>query len=207
MGVVTTPFVKICGLSTPESVDCAVAHGADAIGLVFAPESPRFVSPLQAAELARRVPESVETVGVFRRQDIDEVIETARAAGITTIQFHGYEPYEYVQRAKAEGFSVMRAFAVDEYASLSDEDRELWDAERLLIDAVEPGSGVPFDAEQLRSTPAGWWLLAGGLTPQNVASLTSSLDAAGVDVSSGVESARGVKSTELIIAFLEAAHA
>lgn len=202
----TTPFVKICGLSTPESVDCAVGAGADAVGFVFSPGSPRFVTPEQVRDLVARVPAGVETVGVFRKQPIDEVIDTARAAGVQTIQFHGYEPHEDLQRAKAEGFHVLRAFAIDEYTGLSPQARELWDAERLLIDAVEPGGGVPFDPDALPSGgPSGWWLLAGGLTADNVAGLIERLHPSGVDVSSGVESQRGVKSLERIAAFLAAA--
>ena len=199
------PFVKICGLSTPESVDAAVAAGADALGFVFA-KSVRQVSAAQASELRSRVPDGVETVGVFRKQPIDEVIATARAAGIATIQFHGYEPLADVERARAEGFRTLRAFGVDEYAGLNDGERETWGTERLLVDAVEPGGGVPFDPEQLeRGMPEGFWLLAGGLTPGNVAGLVKRLRPSGVDVSSGVESSRGVKSLDLIAEFVAAA--
>ena len=199
------PFVKICGLSTRQSVDTAVRAGADALGFVFA-DSVRRVTAAQAHELVSRVPDGVETVGVFRAQPIEEVIATAKAAGVSTVQFHGYEPFADVQRARDEGFRTLRAFGVDEYAALSDDEREQWSSERLLVDAVEPGGGVPFDPDQLdRGTPPGWWLLAGGLTPQNVAGLVEQLRPSGVDVSSGVESSRGVKSLELIAAFLAAA--
>lgn len=198
-------FVKICGLSTAESVDCAVRGGADAIGFVFA-ESVRKVTAEQARELAARAPENVETVGVFRKQPIDEVLATAKAAGVSTIQFHGHEPYEDVQRAQAEGFRTLRAFGIDELTGLDDESREQWRAERLLVDAVEPGGGVPFDPELIeRHIPEGWWLLAGGLTPDNVTSLIKTLQPSGVDVSSGVESSRGVKSLAKIEAFIAAA--
>lgn len=199
------PFVKICGLSTAESVDQAVSSGADAVGFVFA-ESVRQVTAATARELVLRVPDGVETVGVFRKQPIEEVLATARAAGVSTIQFHGYEPLAEVQRAQDEGFRTLRAFGVDEFGSMSDEDREPWLAERLLVDAVEPGGGVAFDPDQLeRGTPQGWWLLAGGLTPQNVAELIARLRPAGVDVSSGVERSRGVKSLDLIAEFIAAA--
>ncbi len=199
------PFVKICGLSTAESVDCALRGGADAIGFVFA-ESARKVTAERARELVARGTEGVETVGVFRRQPIDEVISTAKAAGVSTIQFHGHEPFSDVQRAQAEGFRTLRAFGIDELTSLDVEARDRWRGERLLVDAVEPGGGVPFDPELLeRHIPEGWWLLAGGLTPDNVASLIETLKPSGVDVSSGVESSRGVKSLEKIEAFIAAA--
>lgn len=199
------PFVKICGLRTAESVDRAVRHGADAVGFVFA-KSVRCVSAEQARALVERVPDTVETVGVFRGQQIDDVLATARAAGVTTIQFHGYEPLAEVRRVQAEGFRTLRAFGVEEFVALSEEERAAWEGERLLVDAVEPGGGVPFDPSMLtRGTPAGWWLLAGGLTPENVASLIERLQPSGVDVSSGVESSRGVKSPHLIAEFLAAA--
>lgn len=198
-------YVKICGLSTPESVDHAVVSGADAVGFVFA-KSVRRVSAAQVRDLVARVPESVDTVGVFRSQPIDEVLTIATAAGVSTIQFHGYEPLERVQRAEAVGFRTLRAFGIDEYAALSDEDRDRWRAHRLLVDAVEPGGGVPFDpADVERKTPEGWWLLAGGLTPGNVADLKARLNPDGVDVSSGVEVTRGVKSLDLISQFIAAA--
>lgn len=200
----STPFVKICGLSTADTVDRAVSAGADAVGFVFA-KSVRQVSASQARDLVARVPAGVETVGVFRAQPIDEVIATAKAAGVSTIQFHGYEPLTDVQRAVDAGFGTLRAFGIDEYAALSDAQREPWDHQRLLVDAVEPGGGVPFDPAALdRGTPTGWWLLAGGLTPDNVAGLVERLRPHGVDVSSGVESSRGVKSLELISDFIAA---
>lgn len=200
-----TTFVKICGLTTPESVDQAVAHGADAVGFVFA-ESVRRVTPERAGELIARVPHAVETVGVFREQPIDAVIATARTAGVTTIQFHGREPLADVRRAQREGFRTLRAFGVDEYLALTEVDRAAWSGERLLVDAVEPGGGATFDPQLIEhGAPEGWWLLAGGLTPENVGKLIARLRPSGVDVSSGVERQRGVKSLARIAAFLAAA--
>lgn len=202
-----TTFVKICGLSTPESVDQAIAHGADAVGFVFA-ESVRKITPERARDLVDRVPNTVETVGVFRAQPIEEVIATARAAGVSTIQFHGREPFADLRRARHEGFRTLRAFGVDEFLAVSAVDRAAWAGERLLIDAVEPGGGTTFDPQLIEhGAPTGWWLLAGGLTPENVGDLVTRLRPSGVDVSSGVELQRGVKSLERIAAFLAAARA
>jgi len=197
--------VKICGLSTSEAVEAAVDAGADAVGFVFAP-SPRLVTAQLARELGSIVPPGVERVGVFRKQSIDEVLQTAREANLTTIQLHGYEPLEDVERAKHEGYRVLRAFGIDEYGALTPDERSRWDEERLLVDAVEPGGGVPFDPAELETrTPRGWWLLAGGLTPGNVRELIERLRPSGVDVSSGVEVERGVKSVTLIRQFVNAA--
>lgn len=197
-----TPFVKICGLSTVESVECAVHGDADAIGFVLT-ESVRQVSVAQARELASRVPEHIETVGVFRGQTADEAIELAQAAGLSTIQFHGHTPLASLRQAEAAGFTTLRAFGIDEWHALDEEARTEWQAQRLLIDAVEPGSGVTFDAALLaQRQPEGWWLLAGGLNPGNVGALITALQPSGVDVSSGVESSRGIKSLELISQFI-----
>lgn len=198
-------FVKICGLSTPESVAQAVKYGADALGFVFA-ESVRKVTPERARALIANVPDTVETVGVFRNQPIDEVIAAACTAGVSAIQFHGHEPMSDLRRAEQEGFRALRAFGVDEFSLLTPADRAAWAAERILVDAVVPGSGDMFDPQLLtHGAPEGWWLLAGGLSPANVGEAIATLRPHGVDVSSGVEHQRGVKSLDLIAEFLIAA--
>ncbi|MFC0582757.1 phosphoribosylanthranilate isomerase [Micrococcoides hystricis] len=201
-------FVKICGLKTPTDVDAAVRAGADAIGFVFVPGGPRSIDPESVAELVSRVPENVEMVGVFRNQDIDEVIRIARAAGVQTVQLHGDETLADLAAVKAAGFTVLRAFSADAYSKLEESERAAWDAERILLDAVEPGAGVTFDPAVLDGDfPPGDWLLAGGLRPANVAELVALFKPAGVDVSSGVEASRGVKDPELIRGFVAAAKA
>lgn len=199
-------YVKICGLQTAETVAAAVSAGADAIGFVFAPGSPRTITAEQAATLVATVPAGIETVGVFRKQPIEEVLEIARRANVTTVQLHGDEGLLDVARLHAAGFRSLRAFSADAYNALDAGSRLAWDAQRLLLDAVEPGAGVTFDAAVLTGgAPHGFWLLAGGLNPDNVAPLVAAMAPSGVDVSSGVESSRGVKDPALIRAFIEAA--
>lgn len=199
-------YIKICGLSTPETVEAAVLAGANAVGFVFAPGSPRTVAPELAKNLIARVPQDVETVGVFRNQPLDTVIDMARRSGIGTVQLHGSEPYSDTQALQGEGFATLRALSFDDYRALGESEKELWAAERILLDAVEPGAGVTFDATALlNSPPKGPWILAGGLNPQNVAGLVRTLRPSGVDVSSGVESSRGTKDVGLIKAFIAAA--
>lgn len=195
-------FVKVCGLRTPETVDAAVVAGADAVGFVFAPGSVRLIDPDGAAALVARVPGDVETVGVFRKQPIDEVLAVARAAGVRTIQLHGDEPDEHFARAAEAGFGTIRAVSAARYSGSGHAGPG-----RLLIDATVPGSGEPFDPADLPVPPATEWLLAGGLRPDNVIALIAAFGPSGVDVSSGVESAPGVKDPELIRAFLAAARA
>ncbi|WP_026554974.1 phosphoribosylanthranilate isomerase [Arthrobacter sp. 35W] len=199
-------YVKICGLQTVETVAAATEAGANAVGFVFAPGSPRLISAELALLLGRGVPQGIETVGVFRNQPIDEVVRTAHLAALTTVQLHGSEPLADIERLRAEGFGTMRAFSAPAYGALDAAEKLAWDSERILLDAVEPGAGVAFDASVLHgATPPGFWLLAGGLAPHNVAQLAAALRPSGVDVSSGVESSRGVKDPQLIRDFITAA--
>lgn len=199
-------YVKICGLQTPETVAAAVEAGADAIGFVFAPGSPRTISAEIAAGLGSAVPSGIETVGVFRNQSIEEVVDIARRASVTTVQLHGDESLADMLRLHDEGFRTLRAFSANAYNALTGAEKLAWASERILLDAVEPGAGVTFDAAVLADgAPQGFWLLAGGLNPGNVSALTAALHPSGVDVSSGVESNRGVKDIELIRRFIEAA--
>jgi len=192
-------FVKICGLSTAETVDAAVSAGASAIGFVFAAGSPRLVSATAARSLATGV--TIETVGVFRNQPVDEVIATALEAGLTTVQLHGDEPLSDLAEIRAAGFRTIRALTIAQY--LADRAALDVDGSRLLIDGDDPGSGRP--AALGESLPTGPWILAGGLDPLNVAERIRATGATGVDVSSGVESTRGVKDAALIRAFVAAA--
>lgn len=199
-------YVKICGLQTAETVIATVAAGADALGFVFAPGSPRTVAAETVANLTALVPSGIETVGVFRNQPIADVLAIAAAAKVSTVQLHGDESLTEMQQLKDAGFQTLRAFSIDAYAALSTAEREKWDQERLLLDAVEPGAGVTFDASTLTGGwPSGFWLLAGGLNSENVAELMTELHPHGVDVSSGVESTRGVKDITLIQDFIRAA--
>ena len=196
-------WVKICGLSTAATVDAAVEAGADAVGFVFAPGSPRTVDVDTARALAARLPEHVEAVGVFRGQDVATVVETARASGLSTVQLHGDESPADVATAHAAGLRVVRAVDVATYAAEPEEARGAFREDVLLVDAVTPGAGAGFDAAPLlASPPHREWVLAGGLTPDTVAARIAELAPWGVDVSSGVESSRGVKDVELIRRFV-----
>jgi phosphoribosylanthranilate isomerase len=206
-------FVKICGLREPVTVAAAIDAGADAVGFVFAPGSPRTVDPATVRELVQAVPVAtqnggVQTVGVFRRQPLDEVVRVAMAAGVSTIQLHGDEPVAELDRLRELGFDTIRALSLDEYLSALASDPSGVRRHRLLVDAPVPGAGEPFDTTALSAHPPhGEWLLAGGLHPGNVAALITEARPAGVDVSSGVESSRGVKDAALIAAFVAAARA
>ncbi|MEU9719178.1 phosphoribosylanthranilate isomerase [Streptomyces sp. NPDC047976] len=193
-------FVKICGLKTPHDVDVAVEAGADAVGFVFAPGSPRTVDAALARELAARVPDGVLTVGVFRGQPVEEVRRLAEESGVRGVQLHGDEPADHYARLRAPGRTLLRATA-EHVARCGEYGEDL-----LLIDAPDPGSGKPWNWGSAQFTaPEGRWLLAGGLSPANVREAVCATGAWGVDVSSGVERERGVKDPALIRAFIEAA--
>ncbi|WP_022876713.1 phosphoribosylanthranilate isomerase [Glutamicibacter mishrai] len=194
-------FVKVCGLSTANDVQVAVQHGADAIGFVLT-TSAREVSPQQAAQLAALVPEGVATVAVFHTEDLPMVLERATAAKVGWVQLHGKRTADDVKLAHDAGFKVIRAVRRD----ANPEDFADWGEDLLLIDASVPGSGKSWDYAAVRELAAGrQWLVAGGLTPQNVVEALELSAATGADVSSGVESSRGIKDPELIARFVDAA--
>lgn len=196
----TEPFIKICGLRTAHDVDAAVGAGAHAVGFVFAPGSPRTVDAATARALAARVPDGVLTVGVYRAQSIEEVRRLTEESGVRAVQLHGDEGPEYYAALRAPGRTLLRATA-GQVARCGELGEDL-----LLLDAPDPGSGTPWNWGSAQFTaPEGRWLLAGGLTPANVRAAVETTGAWGVDVSSGVERERGVKSPELIRAFVEAA--
>jgi phosphoribosylanthranilate isomerase len=202
---------KICGLSTAETVDAAVAGGARFVGFNFYPPSPRYLSSNDLLmELGARVPGSVTRVGLFVDPD-DALLDERLATGaIDLVQLHGKETPERVAAIKARtGKPVMKAFNV---GAASDIERGIAAyatvADRLMFDAavgtLPGGNAKVFDWTFLsgRKVPLPW-MLAGGLTPDNVAEAVRVTGARIVDVSSGVESSRGMKSVELIRAFLD----
>ncbi|MEU8245640.1 phosphoribosylanthranilate isomerase [Nonomuraea sp. NPDC048916] len=192
-------YVKICGLREPEHVTAAVEAGADAVGFVLT-GSPRRVTPERAAELARLVPPHVLTVGVFRGEDPATVRAATLAAGVRAVQLHGAHPHDDFTALKDLGLTLVRA--VDAGADLR---CGAYDEHLLIVDAPRPGSGEPWDWAAVRGRPSGRWMLAGGLGPSNVAEAVAAAAPWGVDVSSGVEVASGVKDAALIAKFVRAA--
>lgn len=194
------PFVKICGLRTGRDVEAAVEAGADAVGFVFAAGSPRTVDAATVRGLVGRVPAGVLTVGVFRGQSVEEVRRLTQESGVRSVQLHGDEGPEYYEELRAQGRTLIRATATAVVAAGE------YGEDLLLLDAPDPGSGKPWNwGSEEFTAPRGRWLLAGGLDPANVRAALEATGAWGVDVSSGVERERGVKSPELIRAFLAAA--
>ena len=198
-------FVKVCGLSTPESVREAVDAGADAVGFVLT-ASPRVVSPSQAASLLAGVPDTVSPIGVFREEPVADAIAIARAAGLEWVQLHGARSRTDVATVHDAGMKLVRAITM----GASPDEFEDWGEDLLLIDAAVPGSGESWDYASVAALPVlrgRNWLLAGGLEAANVGQAAAAAHAWGVDVSSGVEASRGVKDLAKIRAFVLAAKA
>jgi phosphoribosylanthranilate isomerase len=197
-------FVKICGVTSEEDALLAVAMGASAVGFVFAP-SPRQVAVGAVAQITRRLPPDVLTVGVFKDAHPERVVQVVRQAGLRAAQLHGREsPEDCAYVAERVPF-VIRAFAAGDPA-LGGHPRFAVDA--ILIDAEEPGSGKVFDWRLAEGLPSQARLvLAGGLTCDNVAEAIRRVRPWGVDVSSGVEAAPGRKDPAKVRAFVQAARA
>ncbi|MDA8392914.1 MAG: phosphoribosylanthranilate isomerase [Actinomycetota bacterium] len=194
-------FVKICGTTTEEDALLAVAVGADAVGFVFAP-SPRQVAPSRVADIVSRLPPEVLTVGVFRDETPERVVETVHRARLKAAQLHGHETASEV-RWVAERVTTIKAFrAGDPLLGRAAE----FGSPMILLDGPSPGSGRVFDWRLAEDVPAAARvILAGGLTPSNVAEAIATVRPWGVDVSSGVESAPGHKDPRKLRAFVAAA--
>jgi phosphoribosylanthranilate isomerase len=191
-------FVKICGLRTAGDVTAAVAAGADAVGFIFA-NSPRQVDARTARELGEAAG-SVLTVGVFKDQSAAQVRAVAAEAGVRAVQLHGDYPKDAFTEVADPAWQLIRAVPY----SAPDLRVGAYGEDILLVDAPRGGSGEAWDYESVAGL-SGQWLLAGGLTPATVAAARTIAGAWGVDVSSGVESSRGVKDTALIAQFVAAA--
>jgi phosphoribosylanthranilate isomerase len=201
---------KICGLSTPEAVSAAVEGGASHVGFVFFPKSPRDIVPEQAGELG--TPEQVGRIGVFVDPDDALLSFAVAAARLTAVQLHGDETPERVAAVKARlGVEVWKAVPVRTRADLDAAKTYRGAADCILYDAKTPkgtlpgGMGLRFDWRLLdgfaHPLP---WALSGGLDAANIAEAVGITGARLVDVSSGVESAPGVKDVDKIAAFLKA---
>jgi phosphoribosylanthranilate isomerase len=204
---------KICGLSSAATIGAAVAAGASHIGFNFFPPSPRHVSLDQVAALAAGVPGHVARVGVFVEADDEFIARAIAAARLTAIQLHGDEdPAEAARLRDRYRLELWKAIPVRTRADLDAGRRYKGVADRLLYDAKPPpgsalpgGTGLRFDWKLLEGFAHPLpWALSGGLDADNVADAIGITGARLVDVSSGVESAPGVKDVDKIAAFMQA---
>lgn len=215
-------WIKICGLLDQATAMATADAGADAIGLVFVAHSPRHIHLEQARQIVQTLPKTIETVGLFVDAPLHETMRIADDLNLSAIQLHGHETWQYVQALaprrvlKSLAFEgVLDMAKVDDYWHRCPNLRGfIFDAPPVrLASGIEQagGNGRAFDwnamskamAETSQEGRPGW-ILSGGLTPSNVASAMAMLQPFGVDVSSGVESSRGVKDISLIRQFCQA---
>jgi phosphoribosylanthranilate isomerase len=197
-------FVKICGITSEDDALLAVAMGADALGFVFAP-STRQIAPQAAYDIIRRLPPGVMPVGVFRNEHPDRVVEIVHSARLKAAQLHGTETPAMAELVRRKVGYLIKAFPAgsDELARAGD-----WGADVVMVDAPTPGSGTTYDWSLVDAAPQGVKiLLAGGLTPDNVATAITRVRPWGVDVSTGVEREPGRKDPLKLKAFIDAAKA
>jgi len=198
-------LIKICGITRPEDAKAAVDAGANALGFVFWPGSPRFIDPYRARAIVRRLPPFITPVGLFVNQPRDYIGGVASLVRLGAVQLHGDEPPEF---AASIDWPIIKALPVDRAAA--------WPAgtndTMLLLDVHDPvkrgGTGQTIDWSAAAAIAAKRRvLLAGGLTPENVAEAVERVRPFGIDVSSGVERAPGVKDERKISALFERLHA
>lgn len=200
--------VKICGITRLEDAQAAIAAGADALGFVFYPPSPRYISPEQAAFIIHQLPPFVTTVGLVVNPSNEEVRELLRLLPLGLLQFHGEE-----SEAFCSSFSHpwIKALAVKPGQDVVAEIAAYPGAAGILLDAWHPdlkgGTGQTFDWKGFPASAGKPLILAGGLTPDNVARAIQETQPYAVDVSGGVEEFKGIKSAALIDAFIAAVNA
>ncbi|NBB83293.1 MAG: phosphoribosylanthranilate isomerase [Alphaproteobacteria bacterium] len=196
--------VKFCGLTQTEDVAMAAALGVDAVGLVFHPASPRAVDTEQAAALVARLPAFVTAVGLFADADADAVRAVLTRVPLGCLQFHGREPADY---CRSFGRPWIKALAVRPGLDLEAEAARYAGAASVLLDTYDPalagGTGRRFDWDRVPPPLARRAILAGGLDAANVADAIRRLRPHAVDVSGGIEAAKGIKDPTKMTDFIE----
>jgi phosphoribosylanthranilate isomerase len=192
------PRVKICGITQLAQAQAIVALGADALGFICVPASPRYVTPVQIRAI--KLSPTVSKIGVFMDADVDEVVQVSRTGNLTAIQLHGVETAEVCGelRDRLPGIELIKAFRVRTAWELEMAADYAENVDWLLLDAYHPemggGSGKTLDWTTLQSfKPSKPWFLAGGLRSDNIATALSLVHPQGIDLSSGVEIAPGNK--------------
>lgn len=201
------PQIKICGLTSSREATACAAAGADAIGFVSYPKSPRHIEDRQMRRITSALPESVCTIGVFVNEGFERIMETVLVGGLRGVQLHGQEPPELVEALSGQGLVVIKALFVNGTPGLDQAPR--YRASAFLVECaggpLPGGNAMQWDWSAVRHTPGDIpVVLAGGLTPANVAHAIAAGRPDAVDVSSGVERAPGRKDIDRVAAFCRA---
>ena len=204
--------VKICGITQIEQGKAIVELGADSIGFICVPESPRYVSVDRLRAIADTLPSETVKVGVFANHGVTEIVAVVQQAHLSAIQLHGTESPEFcrqLRQAIRPEIELIKAFRLKSAASLAETSAYLDCVDTLLLDAYHPqilgGTGHTINWQDLvQFKPAIPWLLAGGLTPDNISEALSRLQPDGIDLSSGVERSPGDKDLAKVAQLFEA---
>lgn len=204
--------IKICGITKPDQGEKIVDLGANALGFICVERSPRYVTPSQIKTIIDGLDSPVDTIGVFADAAISEITETVNTAGLTGVQLHGAESAQFCQQLRAElpsEIEIIKAFRVKTKESLEETVIYREYVDTLLLDAYHPqmlgGTGQTLNWSDLQQfQPDLPWMLAGGLTPQNVAEALNQLKPDGIDLSSGVERSPGDKDLDKVTQLFQA---
>jgi phosphoribosylanthranilate isomerase len=200
--------VKICGITSLEDAHAAVDAGADALGFVFYPPSPRYLTPAQAEQIIRTLPPFVTTVGLFVDVTLATVGETVARCGLDRVQLHGRETPEFCGQVPRPVIKAFRIKNVQSLTQAADYKVSAYLLDAYVEGALPGGTGASFSWElAARAQPSGPVILAGGLTPENVHIAIAHVRPYGVDVSSGVERTPGVKDHRKVRQFIARAKA
>lgn len=197
--------IKICGFTIPDQAKEAILMGADAIGLISYPKSPRHLEASKAAELVSTLPDPVKAVGVFVEMDFDKIVSYSQRAGIRSIQLHNDVSDDFVLRLKDKGFFVIQVFKVIGEELLEKAGKS--SADSILVECskgpLPGGNGTVWDWASVSGlSKIRPFILAGGLSPENALTALNQSGASGLDVSSGVEVSPGIKDLEKIKKFI-----
>jgi phosphoribosylanthranilate isomerase len=204
--------VKICGITQIEQGKAIVELGADSIGFICVPESPRYISADRLRTIADTLPSKTVKVGVFANHGLTEIVAVVQQAHLSAVQLHGAESPEFCRQLRQvirPEIELIKAFRLKSAASLAETSAYLDCVDTLLLDAYHPqilgGTGHTIDWQDLvQFKPAIPWLLAGGLTPDNISEALSRLQPDGIDLSSGVERSPGDKDLAKVAQLFEA---
>ncbi|MBY4675145.1 phosphoribosylanthranilate isomerase [Marinobacterium arenosum] len=200
----TRTRVKICGITRLDDAQAAIAAGADALGFVFYKPSPRYIAPDAAAQIIERLPPFVTTVGLFVNETAEQVARTLQLTGLDLLQFHGDESEAFCAGFERPYFKALRMKPELDVLALC---QQYDSARAILLDAYRPGvpggTGEAFDWARIPAEMPKSLILAGGLTPDNVRTAIEQVRPYAVDVSGGVEAAKGIKDQQKIEVFMQ----
>ena len=192
--------VKICGIKQPEQGKAIAIAGATALGFICVPNTPRYVTKQQIRAVVEQLPKQIDKIGVFANSSVEEICQIVEFAGLTGVQLHGDESPEFCHqlRSMLPDIEIIKALRIKNSQALEQVEIYFSSVDTLLLDAYNPqmlgGTGATLDWKTLQQFQPGCpWLLAGGLTPDNVLDALKQVNPNGIDLSSGVERAPGDK--------------